>query len=89
MQVFDGHLDEVLNEHLSEFFPDLEVSVLRVEQVLYLFLVYLVEGDVHFPVQQRTLLALRHLLLKEAEDEIERRGDDSLGIETYLVQNTH
>jgi len=50
MQVFDGDFNKVFNKHLSEFFPDLEIPVLWIKQVLDLFLVYLVEGDMNFPV---------------------------------------
>jgi hypothetical protein len=85
MQVLDRHLDKVFNEHLSEFLPHLQIPILWIEQILNLLLVYLVEGDVDFPVEQGTFLALGQLLFEETEDEVEGGGDHTLRIETYLV----
>ena len=89
MQVFDGDFNQVFNKHLSEFLPYLQIPVLWIKQVLDLFLVYLVEGDMNFPVEQRTFLTLWHLFLEKPEDEVKGGWDHTLGIETDLVQNTH
>lgn len=89
MQVFDWHFNQVFYEYLSEFFSDLKIPILWIEKVLDLFLVNLVKWDVNFPIQKRTFLSLCHLLFKEAENEIKRRWNNALWIETNLVQYSH
>lgn len=88
LKVFDGDFHQVLHKDLAEFLPDLQVLILGVEQVLNLLLVYLIEREVHLPVEQRGF-GLQPLLLEEAEDEVERGRDDALGVGADLVEHAH
>lgn len=89
MQVFHRDFNQVLYENLSEFLSYLEIPILWIEKVLDLFLVNLVKRDVNFPIQKWAFLTLCHLLFKEPENEIKRGWNDTLRIETYLIQNSH
>lgn len=50
MQTVDWYLDQIFHEDFSELFPNLKVLVSRIEEVLYLLLIDLVEWDMNFPV---------------------------------------
>ena len=78
---------QVVNVNLApSFFPDLEVFVEGVEQVLNLLLVDLVEGQVHCPVSNE---ASALLLLEELEYEFQRGRDYALAFASDLVEDTH